>query len=169
MAENRSSYDRKYVPDMEKAKALSLEYKKEGKKIVFTNGCFDIIHRGHVAYLEEAKSLGNILIIGVNSDESIRTNKGDKRPIVPLIDRLHVLAALESVDHVVPFANRVPDDLIRAIRPDIHTKGGDYTVDQLAEAKVVREVGGEVVVLTHIQSSSTTSIIEKVIDVYGKK
>ena len=132
------------------------------KRIVFTNGCFDILHSGHVTYLEQAAALGDILIIGVNSDESVRGLKGASRPINALGDRLTVLSALASVDYVVPFAESTPIELIKIVRPDIYVKGGDYTPQTLPEAPIVQELGGVVKILPFVSDRSTTSLINRI-------
>lgn len=137
-------------------------YKRQGKKIVFTNGCFDILHSGHVAYLNKAKTFGDILIVGINSDESVRRLKGPSRPINALEDRAQVLAAISCVDHIVPFAADTPKDLIRAIQPDVFVKGGDYTLETLPEAPLVKELGGEVQILPYVEDRSTTGMIERI-------
>lgn len=143
-------------------------YRKAGKRIVFTNGCFDILHSGHIAYLRQAKALGDVLIVGVNSDESVRRIKGEKRPINPQEDRVSVVAALEYVDHVVLFDEDTPEQLIRAIRPNLHVKGGDYEASALPEAQAVREVGGEIVILPLVQGKSSSRIIEKIASSCGR-
>src|SRR5690606_17498322 len=113
---------------------LAADLRRAGKKLVFTNGCFDILHRGHVAYLSRAKALGDVLIVGLNSDASVRRLKGPRRPINRAADRAQVLAALSCVDHIVEFAEDTPARLIERVRPDIFVKGGDYTLDTLPEA-----------------------------------
>ena len=133
-----------------------------GKRIVFTNGCFDILHSGHVTYLEQAAALGDILIIGVNSDESVKGLKGPSRPINASGDRLTVLSALASVDYVVPFAESTPIELIKIVRPDIYVKGGDYTPQTLPEAPIVQELGGVVKILPFVSDRSTTSLINRI-------
>ena len=133
-----------------------------GQRVVFTNGCFDILHPGHVIYLEQAAALGDILIIGVNSDESVRGLKGTSRPINALGDRLTVLSALASVDYVVPFAESTPIELIKIVRPDIYVKGGDYTPQTLPEAPIVQELGGVVKILPFVSDRSTTSLINRI-------
>jgi D-beta-D-heptose 7-phosphate kinase / D-beta-D-heptose 1-phosphate adenosyltransferase len=156
----------KFVPSRSAMKLLSQKYKRSGKRVVFTNGCFDILHRGHIVYLNEAKSLGDILVVGVNTDASVRCCKGDKRPVNPLKDRLLLLAALECVDHVVAFGERLPNEIIKVVRPDIHVKGGDYTVAQLPEARVVEELGGKVIILPRIKNCSTTDVIGRILKTY---
>jgi D-beta-D-heptose 7-phosphate kinase/D-beta-D-heptose 1-phosphate adenosyltransferase len=146
--------------------AIVKNLKNEGAKIVFTNGCFDILHLGHARYLREAKKLGDILIVGLNSDPSVRALKGAPRPYVPELERAEILASLESVDYVVIFSEARPDNLIRAIQPDIHVKGGDYDICQLPERKVVEALGGKVVVIPPIEGRSTTNLVDKIL---GKK
>lgn len=137
-------------------------YRQSGKKVVFTNGCFDILHAGHITYLEQAKALGDVLIIGVNSDESVRQLKGIGRPVNSLADRLTVLSALGCVDHVVPFSESTPHHLIQIVRPDIFVKGGDYTRNTLPEADLVESFGGIVKILPYMNDRSTTGTIEKI-------
>lgn len=142
--------------------------KKEGKKIVFTNGCFDILHIGHVRYLEKAKKLGDILIVGVNSDESVRILKGKGRPIMPEEERAEILDALECVDYVVIFYEINPENLIVQLKPDIHVKGGDYAMDEIPESKLVESFGGKTVILKEIEGKSTTNIIRRMLKLYGE-
>lgn len=137
--------------------------KKEGKKIVFTNGCFDILHIGHVKYLEDAKSLGDILIVGVNNDESVRILKGNSRPIVPDLERAEILAALKCVDYVVIFNELNPENLIAQLKPAIHVKGGDYVIDQIPESKLVESFGGKTIILNEVKGKSTSNIIQKIL------
>jgi rfaE bifunctional protein nucleotidyltransferase chain/domain len=134
-----------------------------GAPVVFTNGVFDILHRGHVTYLADAKALGATLIVGVNSDASVRTlGKGDDRPINREDDRMALLAALESVDWVVMFEETTPIDLIGALHPDILVKGGDYDMDTLAESALVRSWGGHALAIPFEHDRSTTSLLKKV-------
>ncbi len=132
-------------------------YRSQGKKIIFTNGCFDILHRGHVHYLKEARALGDVLIVGLNSDESVRRLKGPTRPVNQELDRAEVMAALESIDHVVIFNEDTPYELLSAIRPDILVKGGDYVVTDV----VGREFAKEVVLIPFVNGFSTTHTIKK--------
>lgn len=134
-----------------------------GEKIVFTNGCFDIIHAGHVGYLEEARLQGNRLIVAVNSDASIRRIKGEGRPINPVDRRMAVLAGLESVDWVLHFNDDTPERLLRSIKPDVLVKGGDYRADQVVGADIVKSYGGKVKTLGYIDSCSTTAIVNKIL------
>lgn len=135
--------------------------KDENKVIVTTNGCFDILHVGHVRYLKQAKQQGDILVIALNTDESVRRLKGPTRPINNENDRAEVLASLNSVDYVVLFNEQTPVDLLVQIKPDIHVKGGDYDINTLPEAKFIQEAGGKVVFMPMVEGKSTTSIIEK--------
>lgn len=130
-----------------------------GKRIVFTNGCFDVLHAGHVRLLEQARRQGDVLVVGLNSDDSVRRLKGVSRPVHCLADRAEVLSGLAAVDHVVMFENDTPLDLIKTIRPDVLVKGGDYTADNIVGADIVREAGGQVVVIPTLAGRSTTSIL----------
>lgn len=138
------------------------QYRSAHRQIVFTNGCFDILHPGHVAYLTQARALGDVLIVGVNTDDSIRQLKGAGRPVNPLSDRLTVLSALNCVDHVVPFAELTPKNLIRIICPDLYVKGGDYTRETLPEVELVEELGGLVRILPYVDNRSTTRLIHQI-------
>ncbi|MCR5754413.1 MAG: D-glycero-beta-D-manno-heptose 1-phosphate adenylyltransferase, partial [Acetatifactor sp.] len=133
-----------------------------GKKIVFTNGCFDILHAGHVSYLKKAKTLGDVLVVGVNSDASVKRIKGEKRPINTLQDRESVLEALEAVDFVIAFEEDTPEKLIKAIKPDVLVKGGDYSIDTIVGADEVIKSGGRVEVLPFVEGRSTSGIIETI-------
>ena len=133
------------------------------RPLVFTNGCFDILHRGHVTYLEEAAKLGASLLVAVNTDASVkRQNKGADRPVNPLADRMAVLAALASVDLVIPFAADTPLELIKAVKPDILVKGGDWPVDQIVGADEVLQRGGKVFSIPFRHERSTTSLITRI-------
>lgn len=133
-----------------------------GGKVVFTNGCFDLLHRGHLSLLREAKNLGEVLVVGVNTDASARRVKGPGRPVTPQEDRVELLEALPCVDHVILFEEDTPEALIRHIKPDLHVKGGDHAGDRLAEESVVRELGGEVVVLPLLPGRSASATIEQI-------
>jgi rfaE bifunctional protein nucleotidyltransferase chain/domain/rfaE bifunctional protein kinase chain/domain len=137
-------------------------YRARGARIVFTNGCFDVLHRGHVGYLTEAAQLGDVLVVAVNSDQSVRRLKGEDRPVNPAEDRVAVLAALESVDHVVLFDEDSPRDLIELVRPDVYVKGGDYPPELIPEAPLVRRLGGEVRTMEYLPDRSTSRIIERI-------
>jgi len=141
--------------------ALVAETRGRGERVVMTNGCFDVLHAGHVAYLEEAKGLGDRLIVAVNDDDSVRRLKGEARPVNALADRMAVLAGLAAVDWVVPFSEDTPARLIQAVLPDVLVKGGDYRPDEIAGAREVLEAGGEVRVLSYRDGHSSSRIIEK--------
>ena len=131
-------------------------------RLVFTNGCFDILHRGHVEYLAAARALGDMLVVGLNTDASVARLKGPHRPHVPLEDRAAVLAALASVDAVTPFAADTPRALIAALLPDVLTKGGDYAPDEMIGREEVRAAGGEVVVVPYLAGRSTTELVRRI-------
>jgi D-beta-D-heptose 7-phosphate kinase/D-beta-D-heptose 1-phosphate adenosyltransferase len=133
-----------------------------GQRVVLTSGCFDILHSGHISYLNAAKALGDVLVVGLNTDAGVRRLKGAGRPINPLEERAHVLTGLSSVDYVVPFDEETPAELARALRPHVFVKGGDYTLERMPEAAVVQALGGEVRILTYVRDRSTTSVIERV-------
>ncbi len=136
--------------------------KEKGKKIVFTNGCFDIIHAGHVDYLEKAKSLGTFLVVGLNSDESVKRLKGPNRPVNPVDQRKKVLQALKPVDLVIVFEEDTPERLIKEIKPDVLVKGGDWKIENIVGADFVMSYGGKVYTIDFVYDTSTTKIIEKV-------
>ena len=133
-----------------------------GRKIVFTNGCFDILHAGHVRYLEQARSFGDVLVLGLNTDASVRANKGDSRPINGELDRAAVVGALRAVDCVVLFGEKTAETIIEKVRPDVYVKGGDYTLETLPEAKIVAGYGGRVELVPFLTGHSTSKVIEKI-------
>ena len=135
---------------------------KKNKRLVFTNGCFDIIHAGHVRYLMAAKNFGDALIVGLNSDESVRRLKGASRPINNQDDRAEVLLGLKAVDHVIFFGEDTAENLIAEVQPDIYVKGGDYTLETLPEAKIVLSYGGRVEFVNLVAGHSTTNIVKKI-------
>jgi len=149
---------------------IKLELNKariQGKKIVTTNGCFDILHVGHVRYLQEAKEFGDILVVAVNSDDSVKAIKGDKKPLVPEDERAELLAALECVDYVMIFPELDPIKFLEELRPDVHVKGGDYTLEKVIERKTVESFGGEMRVVSGVSGKSTTNIIKLILERYG--
>jgi len=152
------------ILDKERLLVKLTDWKEENKKIVFTNGCFDLIHLGHIEVIARSADLGDILIIGVNTDNSIKRLKGPNRPIVEEISRAKQLAALEFVDAVVFFDQDTPIDLIKVINPNVITKGGDYNTDQVIGNDIVIQNDGEVVIIPLTQGYSTTSILEKIKD-----
>ncbi|MCK5594972.1 adenylyltransferase/cytidyltransferase family protein [bacterium] len=150
------------ICDLSKLLNLIKKLKNDDKKIVFANGCFDIIHVGHVRYLEEAKSLGDILIVGINNDESESQLKGHGRPIMPEGDRAEIVAALECVNHIVLFSDLTVENLLRIIKPAIHAKGTDYTAETVPERDIVLSYGGQVAITGDRKDHSTTDIISKI-------
>jgi rfaE bifunctional protein nucleotidyltransferase chain/domain len=139
-----------------------IEVREAGGRVVFTNGCFDLLHPGHVSYLRAARSLGDALVVGLNSDASVGRLKGPSRPIVPEEDRAAVLGALEPVDAVIVFNEDTPVRLLRELKPAVYVKGGDYQIEDLPEAKVAAEIGSEVKILSFEPGYSTTALIEKI-------
>ena len=152
----------KLVPP-EQINALAQTLQRENKKIVFTNGCFDILHAGHVLYLESAKRLGDILVIGLNSDASVQRLKGENRPIVAERERSIVLAALEAVDYVIVFKEDTPYELIKQLKPGVLVKGGDWTVDKIVGSDLVLSYGGIVKSLCFEAGISSTNIINRIL------
>ena len=152
------------IEDRKDLKKVVERLKKEGKRVVFTNGCFDLIHVGHTRYLEEAKKLGDILIVAVNSDQSVRAIKGNKRPIITEEERAEVLSALQCVDFVVIFDEPDPLNIISSLKPDVMVKGGDWSEDAIIGREVVESIGGKVVLIPEIKGSSTSSIIDKIVN-----
>lgn len=142
--------------------------KIKGKKVVFTNGCFDILHRGHVELLEKAKRLGDFLIVALNSDSSMKKIKGEKRPILDEDDRAYILVSLKCVDAVCLFDEETPAEIINKLKPDILVKGGDYKINEVVGRESVYNVGGEVVTIPLVEGKSTKGIIEKIIKSYCK-
>lgn len=136
--------------------------RRGGGKIVLANGCFDFFHVGHIRYLAEAKALGDYLIVGINSDEQVRKLKGKDRPLIPEQERAEIVSALRFVDYVTIFPEPTVEELIRALRPDFHAKGTDYTADSVPEREVVREYGGKVVIVGDPKNHSSTDLIEKI-------
>jgi len=142
---------------------------REGKKVVTTNGCFDVLHVGHVRYLQAARKLGDMLVVAVNSDTSVRALKGGLRPLVPEDERAEMLAALECVDYVTIFSELDPIALLLELKPDIHVKGGDYKLEQLIEREAVESYGGKVIVGFNVPGKSTTDLIKVIVEKYGQQ
>ena len=136
--------------------------RSQGQKIVFTNGCFDILHPGHIDYLYKAKKLADLLIVGLNSDDSVRRLKGDERPVNDLQFRTKMLAGLESVDFIIAFDEDTPYKLINTIKPDVLVKGSDYTIDEIVGADIVKESGGVVQTIDFVEGYSTSEIIHRI-------
>ena len=135
---------------------------RAGQRIVFTNGCFDILHAGHVEYLNKARSFGDCLVLGLNTDASVRGNKGPSSPINNELNRAKVADALQAVDYVVLFGEKTAEDLIAKVKPDVYVKGGDYTLATLPEAKIVQSYGGRVEFIQMVAGCSTTNVIKKI-------
>ena len=147
---------------LDRSKAAEVRNRHPGRTIVFTNGCFDILHAGHVRYLAAAKQLGDILVVGLNGDESVRELKGEGRPLNPQEDRAEVMAALEAVDYVIIFSEKRADHLLRQVRPRVYAKGGDYTVNSLDPDEVValQEIGAKIEILPWVPGRSTSKLVE---------
>ncbi|MDO8786278.1 MAG: D-glycero-beta-D-manno-heptose 1-phosphate adenylyltransferase [Syntrophales bacterium] len=143
--------------------------RKEGKKIIFTNGCFDILHVGHARYLQEAKKLGDILTVAINSDSSVRAIKGERRPLIPENERAEMVASLASVDYVTIFHESTPLGLIEYLQPHVIVKGGDWEEEDVVGRESVKKWGGIVVIVPEIGGASTSGIIEKITKVYGNE
>ncbi len=143
--------------------------REDGKSIVFTNGCFDILHVGHVRYLSAARSEGDILVVGLNSDESVRSIKNKNRPIVNQDQRSEVLASLECVDYITIFDNPDPLELIRTLKPDILVKGADWKEEEIIGADVVKAHGGKVVRIPFVSEISTSTLVKRIVERYGVK
>jgi len=145
------------------------DFRDKGKKIVFTNGCFDLLHVGHLRYLQKAKALGDILVVGVNSDASVKELKGPERPILPLEERMEILSGFECVDYVTSFDESTPLELISFLKPTILVKGGDWTKETTVGREVVEGLGGEVVILPFVEGVSTSSLIQTILKRYAKR
>ena len=152
--------------DADAAAAWREDVRSTGRSVVFTNGCFDLIHAGHVEYLSWARSQGDALIVGLNRDESVRRIKGDPRPIVPFAQRARVLLGLRSVDVVVGFDERTPEVLLERIRPDVHVKSSQYREEELPERTVVLQHGGRIALAPHVSGASTTETIGRILFAY---
>jgi rfaE bifunctional protein nucleotidyltransferase chain/domain len=141
--------------------AVLAERRAAGHRVVFTNGCFDVLHRGHVAYLRQARRLGDVLVVALNSDASVSRLKGPTRPVNPLVDRAGVIGELASVDLVTSFDTDTPEQLLELVRPDVYAKGGDYTAEMLPETPVVEALGGRVCILDYLSDHSTSAIVAR--------
>jgi len=151
----------KIILDHQKLKAMIEKLKRENKTIVFTNGCFDILHTGHVTYLAKAKELGDVFIVAVNSNASVKRLKGNHRPINQLEDRMFLLASLCFIDIVTFFEEDTPIEILKIIQPHIHVKGGDYKIENLPEKTIIDSYGGKIVLIPFVEGYSTTKIISK--------
>jgi D-beta-D-heptose 7-phosphate kinase/D-beta-D-heptose 1-phosphate adenosyltransferase len=150
------------LKSLDEIAAIAAQARQSGKSIVFTNGCFDLLHRGHVHILRQAKARGDLLIVGINSDRSVKSIKGPTRPILPQNDRVELIAAMEMVDYVVIFDEPDPYLLIVAIKPHVLAKGGDWSAEKIIGADIVEQTGGRVAVIPYLKGCSTTEIIERI-------
>ena len=150
------------------AASLAERYRAAGRRIVLANGCFDLLHVGHIRYLDEARRLGDVLFVGINSDAAVARLKGQGRPLMPATERLEVLAALRAVDHVVVFDDDTADGLIRALKPDVHAKGTDYTADSVPERATARAVGAATAIAGDPKSHATRDLIATIVDRFGR-
>ena len=147
--------------------AIRKQLKEEKKKVVFTNGCFDVLHAGHVDYLNKTKAAGDVLILGLNSDASVKRIKGEKRPIVSEEERAFILSNLKAVDYVTLFEEDTPQEIISELIPDILIKGADWAIDKIVGRDIVEANGGEVKTISFVTDQSTTNIIQTILDRYG--
>jgi D-beta-D-heptose 7-phosphate kinase/D-beta-D-heptose 1-phosphate adenosyltransferase len=150
------------TPDLEELIRRREALRSEGRTVVFTNGCFDLLHPGHVRYLAEAQSLGDVLVVALNSDRSVRLLKGEGRPILNELERAQVVAALQAVDFVIIFDEETPRELVAKLLPDVLVKGGDWSLDEIIGRDEVEAAGGKVLSLPYVEGSSTTDIIERI-------
>lgn len=150
------------IKTQKEIKGVRNNLKRKGKRIVFTNGCFDILHYGHIKYLQKCKRLGDVLIVGLNSDSSVKKIKGRKRPVTAQKERASILCALECVDCVVIFSESIPDKLIKIISPDILAKGGDWKKEDIVGSSFVKGLGGRVVTIPFVKGYSTTRILRRI-------
>jgi D-beta-D-heptose 7-phosphate kinase/D-beta-D-heptose 1-phosphate adenosyltransferase len=157
------------IKEKEDLRRIIEDLKAKGRRIVFTNGCFDLLHIGHIRYLEDAKSLGDILVVGVNSDQSIRGLKGNNRPILPQEERTEILSSLGCVDYITVFDEADPLELISFLQPHILVKGGDWAKETIVGREVVERSGGKVVILPFVEGASTSNLIETILKRYEKR
>ncbi len=157
------------IKNLSQMKTVIGRLKKEGRRVVFTNGCFDILHVGHIRYLQKARGKGDVLVVGLNTDRSVRIIKGEKRPIVPEKERAEVLAALECVDYIILFSEPDPLRLISALKPHVLVKGADWPKAKIVGREVVEETGGCIVRVPLVRGASSTGVIERIVRVYCPK
>jgi rfaE bifunctional protein nucleotidyltransferase chain/domain len=150
------------VVDRDTIAFIAADARRDGKRVVFTNGCFDLLHVGHVRYLAEARAAGDLLIVGINTDDSVRRLKGPARPLVSEAERGEVLAALSAVDYVTPFGEDTPEELIRRVQPDVVAKGGDWTTETVVGRDIVEARGGRVLIIPTVEGFSTTTLAERI-------
>ena len=155
------------LKNLDELTKLVAQARQNGKSVVFTNGCFDILHRGHVHVLRQAKAAGDLLIVALNSDRSVQEIKGAHRPVLPETDRMELIGAMEMVDYVIIFDEPDPYELIAAIKPDVLAKGGDWSAEKIVGADVVEQAGGRIVVIPYLKGFSTSEIIERILKENG--
>jgi rfaE bifunctional protein nucleotidyltransferase chain/domain len=155
------------LKSLDELAVLAAQARQRGKCVVFTNGCFDILHRGHVHILRQAKAAGDLLIVALNSDRSVKKLKGDKRPVLPETDRIELIGAMEMVDYLVVFDEPDPYKLIAAIKPNVLVKGGDWSTEKIVGADLVEQAGGRVAVIPYLTGFSTSEIIERILKENG--
>ena len=155
------------LKSLDEAVVIAAQARRDGKSVVFTNGCFDILHRGHVHVLRQAKALGDLLIVALNSDRSVKAVKGPRRPVLSEIDRVELIGAMEMVDCVVLFDDPDPYNLIAAIKPNILAKGGDWSAKKVIGADVVEQAGGRVELIPYLKGFSSSAIIERILNENG--
>lgn len=160
---------REKIKGREDLRAILERLKRDGRRVVFTNGCFDLLHIGHLRYLEEAKALGDLLVVGINSDRSVRELKGPSRPVIPEAERAEMLSGLACVDYVTIFDERDPLTLITELKPHVLVKGGDWTRETIVGKEVVEQSGGKVVVIPFVQGYSTSGLIQRITEQHEKK
>jgi rfaE bifunctional protein nucleotidyltransferase chain/domain len=156
------------VLDLEGARAVADKARAAGRRVVLANGCFDLLHVGHVRYLEDARALGDLLIVGVNGDDAVRRLKGPGRPLMPAVERAEMLAALRAVDHVVVFEDDTADRLVALLRPAVHAKGTDYTAESVPERASVHAAGGRVAIAGDSKQHSTRDVIAEILARFGR-
>ena len=154
---------------IDEAAQLAARLRAQGKRIVLANGCFDLLHVGHLRYLRAARALGDVLFVGLNGDAAVARLKGQGRPLMPATERAEILTALRDVDHVVLFEDDTADALVARLRPDVHAKGTDYTLESVTEAASVRAVGGRVAIAGDPKSHSTRDLITTILDAFGRR
>ena len=154
---------------IDEAAALAERLRAAGRRIVLANGCFDLLHVGHIRYLEEARKLGDVLFVGINGDAAVARLKGAGRPLMPADERVELLQALRAVDHVVVFDDDTADTLIRALRPDVHAKGTDYTADSVPERATAKSVGAATAITGDPKAHATRDLIATIVDRFGKR
>jgi D-beta-D-heptose 7-phosphate kinase/D-beta-D-heptose 1-phosphate adenosyltransferase len=155
---------RKKIQPLKKLIKIRAELKRQGKTVVFTNGCFDLLHRGHVHLFREAKKLGDVLLVAVNDDLSVKKIKGASRPVFPLEERLEILEAVEDIDYLTSFSEETPQKIISSLLPDVLAKGGDWRPEEVVGRKEVEHSGGRVVVIPYLKGSSSSTIIKMIVD-----